>query len=74
MEEASRLADRRFAIFPQKRGERVLRRGKLRPRKYWEKHWIQLYRQLVEWLRPAHQVQAEARLKALDVESATGQE
>ena len=37
------------------------------PRTYWAKFWIQLYLEIVSWLDPALQAQAQARLKKLKV-------
>lgn len=72
MEEARRVAGVDFPVLPDAKGERVTRRGKSRPRKYWEKYWIQLYREIVSRLRPAHQARAEARLREMDVECDAG--
>ena len=41
--------------------------GDTRPRRYWQKFWIQLYLEIVSWLGPEQRTRAEERLKALDV-------
>ena len=67
MAEAKRLAGRDFSIFPVARGPRVTRAGKSIPRTYWQKCWIQLYLEVVSWLSPEAQRQAENRLEKLKV-------
>ena len=39
------------------------------PRTYWQKFWIQLYREFVCWLSPVEQRAAEQRLKKLGVKT-----
>jgi len=68
MAEASNACQTTFPILPAQDGPRVVRIGKSTPRKYWEKYWIQLYLEIVNWLTPAARKQAAARLKGLDVE------
>ena len=67
MEEARKIAGVYFSIFPTLDGPQVMRRGKSFPRTYWEKYWIQLYLEIVDWLDPDMQAQAEARLKKMEV-------
>ncbi|MFC1712363.1 DUF5591 domain-containing protein [Candidatus Poribacteria bacterium] len=67
MEEAREMAGVYFPIFPILDGAQILRRGNSFPRTYWEKYWIQLYLEIVDWLDPDMQAQAEARLKKLDL-------
>ena len=56
-----------FPIFPRRNGARVTQMGKSKPRQYWAKYWIQLYLEIVSWLGPTQQAEAEARLKKLKV-------
>jgi hypothetical protein len=58
----------RFPILPVADGPRIARIGGSRPRQYWACCWIQLYLEIVSWLEPAEQAQAQARLDELDVE------
>lgn len=67
MEEAREIAGVDFPILPTLDGPQILRRGKSIPHKYWEKYWIQLYFEIVSWLDPAMQIQAEKRLEKMDV-------
>jgi len=67
MEEAREIAGVYFPIFPTLDGPQVMRRGKSFPRTYWEKYWIQLYLEIVDWLDPDMQAQAEARLNKMEV-------
>ena len=39
-----------------------------RPHQYWARYWIQLYLEIVGWLEPASQRQAQDRLLKLKVE------
>ena len=57
-----------FPVLPVPDGPRITRMGKSRPRKYWEKYWIQLYLEITTWLNPAMQASAQARLRAMDIE------
>ena len=59
-------------VFPMRQGARIVRMGQSRPRPYWEKYWIQLYREIVSWLGPEAQRAAQARLEELDVECKDG--
>ena len=68
MRMAGQLADVHFPILPVQGGARVVHMGGSPPRTYWQKHWIQLTLQLIEWLEPEQQKQAAARLKKLKVE------
>jgi len=68
MQEARRSAAVDFPVLPLLDGPRITRMGRSTPLRYWEKYWIQLYLEIVSWLEPILQVQAEARLRALDVE------
>jgi len=67
MAAARELAGLDFPIFPTSDGPRIVRMGRSRPRTYWAKCWIQLYLEVVSWLDPAAQQQAQARLEKLDV-------
>jgi len=67
MAEARERAGVDFPIFPSPGGPTILRMGKSKPRTYWGKYWIQLYLEIVSWLKPAMRKQAEARLKKLNV-------
>jgi hypothetical protein len=65
--EAARLAGVGFPILPDPSGPSVLRMGSSPPRTYWAQYWVQLFRQVVEWL-PAHErARAEERFRALRV-------
>jgi len=72
MREAATLANVQFPVFPDRHGATVCRMGTSTPRKYWEKHWIQLYLEIEGWLDGAARTQARSRLEALDVEYALG--
>lgn len=65
--EAQRLTGARFPIFPDRNGPKVARLGKSAPRTYWQKHWIQLYLEIVSWLDAPARREAQARLKKLGV-------
>ena len=67
MEEARDIAGIYFPIYPMLDGAQVLRRGNSFPRTYWEKYWIQLYLEIVNWLDPEMQAQAEERLRKLNL-------
>ena len=67
MSEARTIAGVDFPIFPASDGPRVIVMDKSTPRTYWAKFWIQLYLEIVSWLDPALQAQAQARLKKLKV-------
>ena len=45
-----------------------MRIGKSTPHQYWARYWIQLYLEIVSWLEPEQQEQAQARLDKLRVE------
>jgi len=74
MKEARRIAADRcgetldIAVLPDLGGPRIVRMGQSTPRQYWARHWIQLYLEIVSWLEPAQQAQAEARLRAMRVD------
>jgi len=68
--DAAVLASAYVAILPMVSGAQVLRRGRSRPRKYWEHYWIQLYLAVVGWLGRDEQTAAAERLRADDVEYA----
>jgi len=59
--------DNPFPVFPAASSPRLVKIGKSRPRKYWEKYWIQLYMAILEWLDEVDRIQADERLAALDV-------
>ena len=67
MAAARGLSGVRFAIFPQPNGPKVLKMDGSAPRTYWQSCWIQLYLEIVSWLSPAMQAQADGRLKAMKV-------
>jgi hypothetical protein len=67
---ASQRAGVSFPVLPLAHGPRLTRIGRSTPRKYWEKHWIQLYSTISGWLDEAGRAQAEQRLRELDVEIA----
>lgn len=58
----------RFPILPKIGGMSIVRIGKSTPHQYWARYWIQLYLEIVSWLDPEKQEQAEARLAKLKVE------
>ncbi len=64
---AGRLAGRQMTVLPVEDGPRVTQIGASHPRTYWQKYWIQLTLQLVEWLGAEWQAPAMARLAELDV-------
>ena len=70
MADARKIAGADFPIFPDADGSEIIRMGESKPRTYWQKYWIQLYREIVSWLTPAQRKQAQARLKKLKVEYA----
>jgi hypothetical protein len=70
MRDAAELAGRRFPVFPDPEGERVLSIGTSRAQNYWQKYWIQLHREVAGWLPQAQAEDAERRLEALGLESA----
>jgi hypothetical protein len=63
----------RFSILPKIDGTRIVRIGKSTPHQYWARYWIQLYLEIVNWLEPQQQQQAEARLAKLKVETRESQ-
>jgi len=65
--DALALAGVSSPIFPRPDGERVLRMGTRCPRPYWERFWIQLYREIVTWLPSREAEAAVRRLAARDV-------
>ena len=67
MQAAREIAEIDFPILPILDGARIMRMGKSIPRTYWEKYWIQLYLEIVSWLEPDMQAQAEAQLKDMGV-------
>ena len=67
MDEARKIAGLHFPILPTFDGPQVMRIGRSIPRTYWEKYWIQLYLEIVDWLDPEMQAQAKARLEKMDV-------
>jgi len=67
MKEARKIAVIDFPVLPVLDGARIMRIGTSIPRTYWAKYWIQLYLEIVSWLEPAQQAQAEERLKEMDV-------
>lgn len=70
MRDASRQSGTTFPLLPETGGLHLTRLGDSRPRKYWERYWIQLFVTLTDWLdAPARQRAAE-RLQALDPEYA----
>jgi hypothetical protein len=69
---ASELSGTPVTLLPREPGPLILRRGRTRPRKYWEQRWLQLTLALLEWLRPEAQPAAQARLAAEDLEWVEG--
>ena len=67
MEAAKKIARSDFRVLPVLGGPQILRMGPSIPHKYWEAYWIQLYLEIVSWLKPTQRAQAEARLKELGV-------
>ena len=67
MEEARKIAAVDFPVLPVLDGPQIMQMGKSMPRTYWEKYWIQLYLEIVNWLEPVQQAQSEARLKDMEV-------
>ena len=65
---ARQASQAEITILPVSVGPRVVRMGASKPRKYWEKYWVQLCLLLIGWLAPGAATEAEARLQALDVE------
>jgi hypothetical protein len=59
--------DAHFPILPRIGGPRIVRMGESTPHKYWDQYWIQLYLEIVGWLKPDQRALAEARLTELDV-------
>jgi hypothetical protein len=62
MNEAKKLASVDFRILPISNGPEIIQGGK-----YWDRYWIQLYLEIVSWLEPDQQTQADKRLKKVDV-------
>ena len=56
-----------FPILPKIGGPSIARMGNSTPHQYWARYWIQLYLEIVSWLTPEQQAQAEARLHKLKV-------
>jgi len=69
---ASEIAGVPFPVLPVETGPIVVTLGKSKPRTYWQKHWIQLTLQLIEWLDPDQRKQAEQRLRELKVKYRPG--
>jgi len=67
MAEAMRLAGVEFPILPVKGGAIITDMAGSKPRTYWQKYWIQLCLEIVSWLEPRQQAEAQARLKKLEV-------
>jgi hypothetical protein len=68
MQAAAEAAGVTFPVLPAPGGPRLARAGDTRPRKYWEKHWVQLCLQVMDGLGAEARSAAEARLRSLDVE------
>jgi hypothetical protein len=56
-----------FPILPYTDGPQVIRMGRSTPRTYWQRYWIQLYAEIVDWLEPGARAGAEDRLRELGV-------
>ena len=67
MAAARDICGRDFPIFPDPTGRIITWTGKSKPRKYWDKYWIQLYLEIVDGLSPAARRQAGARLAKMRV-------
>ncbi len=65
--DARRAAEASFPILPVEGGPAVPRRGDQPPRTYWQRHWIQLYLEIVSWLPAEEQARAEVRLQQAEV-------
>jgi hypothetical protein len=63
MAHAARLAGVEFPIFPVRRGPRILHIDGSPPRTYWQKYWIQLCLEIMNWLDASQRSRAEARLR-----------
>ncbi len=72
MKEAKNIAGEGFRVLPMPDGPRIMQMGTSIPRTYWAKYWIQLYLEIVSWLEPVQQAQAEERLKKMDVKYGGG--
>jgi len=57
-----------FPILPRIGGTSIVRMGKSKPHQYWARYWIQLYLEIVSWLQPDQQAQADMRIRELDIE------
>jgi hypothetical protein len=59
----------RFSILPKAGGACVTRSTSgAAPHQYWARYWIQLYLEVVSWLDPDQQTEAQARLNKLNIE------
>jgi hypothetical protein len=58
-----------FPVLPKIGGTSIVRIGKSTPHQYWARYWIQLYLEIVSWLEPDQQAQADTRLRKLDIET-----
>ena len=68
LRDAAEMAAANIPVLPVNGGPRLTRVGRSTPRKYWEKHWIQLYHLIHDWLDAEGKSAADERLAALDVE------
>jgi predicted RNA-binding protein len=68
MRDAAARAGIELPIFPRPDGPQVTRLGDAIPRTYWQKAWIQLCLEVMDWLPPAERRTATARLAAAGAE------
>jgi len=64
-DDCPRLGD--FPILPTRDGPTILKEGSSKPRTYWQKQWIQLYLEVLNWLPSVQQRQAKKRLAQLNI-------
>jgi hypothetical protein len=67
MAEARQITAIDFPVLPTSNGAQIMQMGTSIPRTYWEKYWLQLYLEILSWLEPTKQKQAEARLQKMAV-------
>jgi predicted RNA-binding protein len=72
MTEARRIAGAEMSVLPVPHGPFVKHTRGAAPRTYWQRFWIQLFLEIVGWLSPEEQEQAEDRLAAMGVEYSNG--
>jgi hypothetical protein len=70
MAQAAERAGVDLPIFPRADGPQITRLGETTPRTYWQKCWIQLTLEILDWLPPGDREAALARLEDAGVEYA----